>query len=118
MINVSNIAISPYLRELGISPALTGYGYLMCAVAMVIDFDKNRKLSMTRDIYPKIADAYGVSPRNVERNIRNAISVGFERANPEKFREIFSFTYLRERQKPTNSEFIFGLADYIICQNN
>ncbi len=115
---ITNSVVSSYLKELGISPALSGYGYLMLAVQIVADLGKRCRILMTRDIYPEIAKAYDTSPSCVERGIRHAISVSYERANSKKFFEIFSFTCSPEKQKPTNAEFIFGLADYIVCQNS
>lgn len=115
---ITNSVVSSYLKELSISPALSGYGYLMLAVEIVADLGRSRKILLTRDIYPEIARAYDTSPRCVERAIRHAISVGCERANSKKFFEIFSFSCSPEKSKPTNAEFIFVLADYIVCQNS
>lgn len=111
---ITNSVVSSYLKELGISPALSGYRYLILAVEIVVDLEKKCKIFLTRDIYPEIARAYGTSANRVERAIRHAISIGTERANPEIFRKIFLFTCSPKKEKPTNGEFIFGLADYIL----
>lgn len=110
--------VSRYLKELGISPALSGYRYLVYAVDLVVDLSEECKLLLTCDIYPEIARAYGKSSSSVERAIRHAIGVGSKRANPEKYREIFSYTYSPEKEAPTSAEFIFGLADYIVYKED
>ena len=75
--------------------------------------DKSLMDSVTKILYPKIADYFEVSPSRVERAIRRAIEVAFERGNIEVLEQYFGYTVDAEKGKPTNSEFIAMLCEEI-----
>ena len=95
------------------SANLTGYHYIRDAIAVVID-DKDKICSVTKVIYPDVAKLHNTTSSKVERGIRHAIERGWRMANEELIRKIFGFSFSPEKGKPTNSEFIATVADYII----
>ena len=105
--------ITKVIKELGMPANLTGYHYIRDAIAMVID-DKDKICSVTKVIYPDVAKLHNTTSSKVERGIRHAIERGWRMANEELIRKIFGFSFSPEKGKPTNSEFIATVADYII----
>ena len=69
--------------------------------------------SITKKLYPSIADKFDTSASKVERAIRHAIELGWTRGNQDTIDEIFGYTISALKAKPTNSEFIAMVADYI-----
>lgn len=63
--------------------------------------------AVTKELYPLIADKYQTTPSRVERGIRHAIELTWDRGNVE----LFEYTFNVDRGKPTNSEFIAMVAD-------
>ncbi len=74
--------------------------------------------SITKVLYPRIAEKYDTTPSRVERAIRHAIEVAWSRNNIETIKKFFGYTINTEKGKPTNSEFIALVADRIRLQNN
>ena len=68
---------------------------------------------ITKTLYPSIAEKFDSSPTKVERAIRHAIELGWTRGNQDTIDEIFGYTISALKAKPTNSEFIAMVADYI-----
>lgn len=97
------------LMRLRVPASVKGYNYLKDAVLIVLE-DENKRI--TKVIYPEIAKKYRTTPSRVERAIRHAIELSWaNRAlNPEEYQKIFGFT---EGHHLTNSQFIFGLAEYL-----
>lgn len=106
-------AISSLLKELGISANLCGYIYIRRAIELVID-NNGIMQQITKTLYPAIAKEYGSTPSRVERAIRHAVEVCFNRGDTKLMNNIFSNCYSSEKGKPTNGEFIATVADYII----
>ena len=105
-------AISTVMKRLCITPNYNGYGYIKEAIKMALTTDKaNRRV--TKVIYPEIAAAHGVTTVSVERNMRTAIRIGWEKAHDKDKAEIFGNFAIRPDHYPTNSEFIFVAAEYI-----
>ena len=100
-------------KELGIPAHVKGFKYVQRAILLTIDNSEmgNR---ITKMLYPTLAKEFGSTPSRVERAIRHAIGLSMDRLNKDLFNEIFSYTYSSEKGKPTNSEFITGVADYIL----
>ena len=69
--------------------------------------------SVTKQLYPAIAKEQGTTPSRVERAIRHAIEVAWERGNMDMINELFGYCFAQGREKPTNSEFIALVADKI-----
>ena len=107
-----NQRITKILHYLGIPAHIKGYHFIREAVEMVI---KNPSIigQVTKTLYPTIAQKFASSPTKVERAIRHAIELGWTRGDQQKMDEIFGYTISALKAKPTNSEFIAMIADYI-----
>lgn len=102
--------ITSIIHEVGVPAHIKGYMYLRDAIAMVYR-DVELLGSVTKVLYPKIAEMYDTSPSRVERAIRHAIEVAWNRGNVESLNEMFGYTISMTKAKPTNSEFIAMVAD-------
>ncbi len=106
--------ISETLRTLGIAPKLSGYHYIRCAIELAIEDMSIMCNRVTKELYPKIAKKYNSIPTRVERCIRHAIEVSVCRGDMDLLEKIFGYTINADKGKPTNSEFIAAVADYLI----
>lgn len=106
------IGISAFMLELGIPAHLRGYYYLREAVLLCAD-DMELVGSVTKLLYPVIAKHHKTTLQRVERAIRNAIEVSWERGNPEVFEELFGYSRETGSPRPTNSEYIARIADKV-----
>ena len=104
--------ISAFMLELGIPAHLRGYYYLREAVLLAVS-DMELVGSVTKLLYPVIARRYKTTLQRVERAIRNAVEVSWERGNPEVFEDLFVFSRETGAPRPTNSEYIARIADKI-----
>ncbi len=102
--------ITSILHEVGVPAHIKGYIYLREAITMVYH---NLDLlgSITKVLYPEVAEKYCTTASRVERAIRHAIEIAWIRGNVEAISEIFSYTISYNKSKPTNSEFIAMIAD-------
>lgn len=103
--NITNI-----IHEIGVPAHIKGYMYLREAIAMVYN-DVELLGSITKILYPKIAEVYKTTPSRVERAIRHAIEVAWNRGNVDSLSSMFGYTINVSKAKPTNSEFIAMVAD-------
>ena len=104
--------ITKMLHELGIPAHIKGYQYLRHAIMMVID-DLDIINSITKELYPTVAKDFNTTPSRVERAIRHAIEVAWDRGDTEVLNSFFGYTIANSKGKPTNSEFIALIADTI-----
>ena len=104
--------ITDIMLNLGVPAHLRGYRYLREAVLMSAD-DMELVGSVTKLLYPEVARKFKVTDQKVERGIRNAIEVSWERGNTELFDEIFGYSVQEGKSRPTNSEYIARLADKV-----
>lgn len=104
--------ISELMLELGIPAHLKGYQYLRTAISMCIE-DMELIGSVTKLLYPELAKQYLTTVQKIERAIRNAIEVSWERGNSELFEKLFGYSNSVEHSRPTNSEYIASVADYV-----
>ena len=104
--------ITEIMLDLGIPAHLRGYRYLREAVIMSMD-DMELVGSVTKLLYPEVAKRFHVTDQKVERGIRNAIEVSWERGNKDAFRDIFGYSSEEGKCRPTNSEYIAHLADKV-----
>ncbi len=104
--------ITMYIQQLGVPAHIKGYQYIRDAITMVID-DMDTINSITKLLYPTVAKHFGTTASRVERAIRHAIEVAWDRGNPDVLNELFGYTILGSKGKPTNSEFIALIADKI-----
>ncbi|MDE7248116.1 MAG: sporulation initiation factor Spo0A C-terminal domain-containing protein [Lachnospiraceae bacterium] len=109
--------ISEFMLELGIPAHLRGYQFLRSAVEMCVE-DMELVGSVTKLLYPDLAKLYQTTDTKIERAIRNAIEVSWERGNCELFEELFGYSNSLEYTRPTNSEYIAVVADYIRLKND
>lgn len=104
--------ITMYIQQLGVPAHIKGYQYIRDAIGMVIN-DMDTINSITKLLYPTVAKHYNTTASRVERAIRHAIEVAWDRGNPDVLNEFFGYTILGSKGKPTNSEFIALIADKI-----
>ena len=102
--------VTSIIHEIGVPAHVKGYQYLREAVRMVIDNHDviNR---ITKELYPGIARRYGTSSSKVERAMRHAIEVAWNRGRLESTNQMLGVKLFSERDKPTNGEFIALVAD-------
>ena len=107
--------ISEIFISIGIPPHIKGYGYLREGIKTTVD---NPKIinSVTKELYPSIAEKFETTPSKVERAIRHAIEVAWNRGRIEAINAIFGARIYLGSEKPTNSEFIALVADKIILE--
>lgn len=105
-----DIAVTNIIHEMGVPAHIKGYHYLRDAILMVIN-EINLLGAVTKELYPMIAQKYNTTPSRVERAIRHAIELAWDRGNVEMMTKFFGYTINLERGKPTNSEFIAMVAD-------
>lgn len=107
--------VTDLLRLTGVPAHLQGYRYLRDAVQYVLD-SGGILCGMTKELYPAIARKHSTEPARVERSIRHAIEVAWNRADLTELHRLFGATINHSRGKPTNSEFVAMLADHLRSQ--
>ncbi len=108
--------ISEIFISIGIPPHIKGYGYLREGIKMTIEKPYMIN-SVTKELYPSIAKKFATSPSKVERAIRHAIEVAWNRGRIDAISAIFGSRIYLGTEKPTNSEFIALVADKLILEN-
>lgn len=108
-----NLAVNTLLHNVGIPSSLLGFLYLRTAIEMAYINIEAVVGGVTKILYPTIALIYNATSNRVERAIRHAIETGWSRAKVETMEEVFSYSYSDQKGKPTNSEFIANIADYL-----
>jgi two-component system response regulator (stage 0 sporulation protein A) len=106
------IIVTELIHQLGVPAHIKGYHYLREAILFCID-DKKLLESVTKELYPTVADKFVTTPSRVERAIRHAIEIAWDRGNVEILQDYFGYTINQQKGKPTNSEFIALLVDKI-----
>lgn len=104
------VSISKMLHDLGIPSHIKGYQFLRDAVKMLFD-DPNMIGGITKELYPELANKYNTTVSRVERSIRHAVEVSWNRGDIDLMEKIFGHSVDIDRAKPTNSEFIVTIAD-------
>lgn len=102
--------ITDILHEVGIPAHIKGYMYLRTAILRTF-YDTDILGQVTKVLYPEIARQYNTTSSRVERAIRHAIEVAWNRGNTDAIDDIFGYTVSSTKAKPTNSEFIAMIAD-------
>lgn len=102
--------ITNVIHEVGVPAHIKGYQYLREAITLVVE---NIELlsAVTKELYPSIAKKYNTTPSRVERAIRHAIEVAWNRGKIDTINSLFGYTVHNDKGKPTNSEFIAIIAD-------
>lgn len=104
--------ISDFMLDMGVPAHLKGYRYVRTAVLMAKS-DMKVVGSVTKLLYPEIAKLYNTTDGKVERAIRNAIEISWERGNKKTFEEMFGYCAESGQGRPTNSEYIAAIADAV-----
>lgn len=106
--------ITKNLHELGIPAHIKGYQYVRYGI--LLSFQNPEMSMVTKLLYPTVAKKYATTSSRVERAIRHAIEVAWDRGDVEVFNKYFGYTISMDRGKPTNSEFIAMIADRLSLQ--
>ncbi len=104
------VSISKLLHDLGIPSHIKGYQFLRDAVNMIFD-NPDMIGGITKELYPELASKYNTTVSRVERSIRHAVEVSWNRGDIKLMENIFGHSVDIDRAKPTNSEFIVTVAD-------
>jgi two-component system response regulator (stage 0 sporulation protein A) len=104
--------ISNTMLGLGVPAHLKGYRYLRSAI-MIATNDMQVVGSVTKLLYPEVAKLYDTTNSKVERAIRNAIEISWERGSTNLFEEFYGYSNKNGNERPTNSEYIANIADQI-----
>lgn len=102
--------VTNILHEIGVPAHIRGYHYMREAIMMSVN-DMDVLNYITKELYPSIAKKCNTTPSRVERAIRHAIEVAWNRGKVEVIHELFGYTVNNHKGKPTNSEFIALIAD-------
>ncbi len=108
----TEIIVTNVLHDIGIPAHIKGYQYMRYAILLAVS-DMDILNAVTKQLYPEIAEKYNTTAQRVERAIRHAILVAWERGKTEQMMEYFSYSLKQGGGRPTNSEFIAMIADKI-----
>ena len=104
------ISLTKLLHELGVPSHIKGYQYIREGI-MILYNNPSIIGGITKELYPEIADKYKTTVSRVERAIRHAIEVSWNRGNLDFMDEVFGHSVDYDKAKPTNSEFLVTVAD-------
>ncbi|HVJ48424.1 sporulation transcription factor Spo0A [Desulfitobacterium sp.] len=110
IVHVLEVEVTRMIHQMGVPAHVKGYQYLRDAIVSVVQ-DVSLLGAVTKELYPMIAEKYATTPSRVERAIRHAIELAWDRGNIEFMNHFFGYTINVDRGKPTNSEFIAMVAD-------
>ncbi len=104
------LMVTEIIHQIGVPAHIKGYHYLREAIILSV---KNSEIinSVTKLLYPTVAKNHGTTPSRVERAIRHAIEVAWDRGDIDVLNSYFGYTIQNDRGKPTNSEFIAMISD-------
>jgi len=108
--------ITKIIHQIGVPAHIKGYQYLRTAIMMTVR-DNDIINSVTKVLYPSVAKKYSTTTSRVERAIRHAIEVAWDRGDVDTLNSYFGYTIQNNRGKPTNSEFIAMIADNLRLTN-
>lgn len=107
--------VTSVIHEIGVPAHIKGYQYLREAIMIAVD-DMDVINAVTKVLYPEVAKRFSTTPSRVERAIRHAIEVAWDRGDLETLQKYFGYTVNSTKGKPTNSEFIAMIADRLQLQ--
>ena len=105
-------AVTEIIHQVGIPAHIKGYHYLRTAIMLSVNNDEMINC-ITKLLYPTVAKRYQTTSSRVERAIRHAIEIAWDRGDIDVLTKIFSYTVHTSKGKPTNSEFIALIADHL-----
>ena len=109
------VKVTEILHEIGVPAHIRGYNYLRDSIIMSIEHPDVIN-AVTKQLYPGVAKKYETTSSRVERAIRHAIEVAWDRGDVDVLNSYFGYTIHNDRGKPTNSEFIAMIADKLRLQ--
>ena len=104
------MVVTDIIHEVGVPAHVKGYQYLREAICLTVN-DMDVINAVTKVLYPAVAKKFDTTPSRVERAIRHAIEVAWDRGDLETLQKFFGYTVSNIKGKPTNSEFIAMIAD-------
>ncbi len=104
--------VTDVIHEVGVPAHIKGYQYVREAIIIAVQ-DISVINAVTKVLYPEVAKRYSTTPSRVERAVRHAIEVAWDRGDLETLQRYFGYTVSNTKGKPTNSEFIAMIADKI-----
>lgn len=104
--------VTSIIHEVGVPAHIKGYQYVREAIMITVE-NMDVINSVTKVLYPEVAKRYHTTPSRVERAIRHAIEVAWDRGDLETLQRFFGYTVSNAKGKPTNSEFIAMISDRI-----
>ena len=107
--------VTAIIHEVGVPAHIKGYQYVREAIMIAVE-DMEVINSVTKVLYPEVARRFSTTPSRVERAIRHAIEVAWDRGDLETLQKFFGYTVSNSKGKPTNSEFIAMISDRIRLQ--
>jgi len=107
--------VTSIIHEIGVPAHIKGYQYLREAIIIAVG-DMDVINAITKVLYPQVAKAFQTTPSRVERAIRHAIEVAWDRGDLDTLQRFFGYTVSNTKGKPTNSEFIALIADRLQLQ--
>lgn len=107
--------VTSIIHEIGVPAHIKGYRYLREAILLAVE-DREVINAVTKVLYPKVAKSFNTTASRVERAIRHAIEVAWDRGDLETLQKYFGYTVSNAKGKPTNSEFIAMIADRLQLQ--
>ena len=105
-----DVIVSDIMHQIGVPAHIKGYQYLRYAIILTVN-DYTMMNSVTKELYPTVAKAFKTTSSRVERAIRHAIEVAWDRGDVDVLSSYFGYTIQNSRGKPTNSEFIAMISD-------
>ena len=108
--------VTAVIHEIGVPAHIKGYQYLREAIMIAVE-DMEVINAVTKVLYPAVAKRFGTTPSRVERAIRHAIEVAWDRGDLETLQKYFGYTVSNAKGKPTNSEFIAMIADGLMLDS-
>ena len=104
--------VTAVIHEVGVPAHIKGYQYVREAIVIAVQ-DIEVINAVTKELYPEVARRFSTTPSRVERAVRHAIEVAWDRGDLETLQRYFGYTVSNTKGKPTNSEFIAMIADKI-----
>ncbi len=115
ILNNLEIKVTEILHQIGVPAHIKGYHYLRDSIIMSVETPEIIN-SVTKQLYPSVAKRFDTTSSRVERAIRHAIEVAWDRGDIDVLNSYFGYTIHNERGKPTNSEFIAMISDRLRLQ--
>lgn len=109
------LMVTDVIRRLGVPAHIKGYHYLRCAIINSIK-DFHMMDCITKQLYPFVANQYDTTSSRVERAIRHAIEIAWDRGDTNEINNFFGYSAEKMKCRPTNSEFIALVTDKLRLQ--